>query len=194
MDQPTSLRFVVLLGSLRRQSYHAAVAKSLPSLAPDGVTIDMLGSVGDIPHYNSDVQAVGFPTQVVAMGEAIALADAVVVLTAEYNYSVPGVLKNALDWLSRLAPQLFAGKPVAIQSGSPGPIGGARAQYHLRQSLVFLDAYVLNKPEVIIGGIAGKIDSNLQELTDAVTRDLLRQQLAALSILARRARELRLAA
>ena len=86
------------------------------------------------------------------MAEKITAADGVIIVTPEYNYSVPGILKNALDWLSRLSPQPLAGKPVAIQTASPGLIGGARAQYHLRQSLVFLDALVLNKPEAMVGG------------------------------------------
>jgi len=96
------LRFVILLGSLRKASFHATLARSLPSLAPEGVSIEFLGSVGDIPHYDADVQAEGFPESVVKMGKAIKQADAVIIVTPEYNYSVPGVLKNALDWISRL--------------------------------------------------------------------------------------------
>jgi chromate reductase len=137
------LHFVTLLGSLRQGSYNAAVASALPSLAPDGVTITALGSIAEFPHYDADLQAVGIPPAVLGMAAAIAAADSVIIVTPEYNYSVPGTLKNALDWLSRLSLQPFAGKPVAIQSASPGAIGGARAQYHLRQILVFLDAQVL---------------------------------------------------
>lgn len=157
------LRFVVLLGSLRKASFNATLARSLPSLAPEGVSIEFLESVGDIPHYDADVQAEGFPESVVKMGKAIKQADAVIIVSPEYNYSVPGVLKNALDWISRLPDTPFAGKPVAIQTGSPGLIGGARAQYHLRQILVFFDALVLNKPEVMVGQIPSKVDQEKDE-------------------------------
>ncbi|MFK9003012.1 NADPH-dependent FMN reductase [Pseudomonas pergaminensis] len=178
------LRFVVLLGSLRKASFNATLARSLPSLAPEGVSIELLGSVGDIPHYDADVQAEGFPESVVKMGKAIKQADAVIIVTPEYNYSVPGVLKNALDWISRLPDTPFAGKPVAIQTGSPGLIGGARAQYHLRQILVFFDALVLNKPEVMVGQIPSKVDQEKDEISDAATRDFVANQLVALSKMA----------
>ena len=185
MTYSTPIRFVTLLGSLRTGSLHAALAGTLPSLAPDGVTISPLGSIGDLPHYDADLQAEGFPPAVLAMADAIRDADGVIVVTPEHNYSVPGALKNALDWLSRVTPQPFAGKPVAIQTGSPGMIGGARAQYHLRQIMVFLDAHVLNRPEIMIGGMGGKVDPETHEITDEVTAGLVAQQLAALSALAR---------
>ena len=120
------------------------------------------------------------------MGEAIAKADGIIIVTPEYNYSIPGVLKNAIDWLSRLPNQPFAGKPTAIQSGSPGALGGARAQYQLRQSLVFLDASVLNKPEVMVSQIMTKVDATTMELTDQTTRDFIAGQLKAFATFARR--------
>lgn len=175
------LRFVVLLGSLRKASFHATLARSLQSIAPEGVSIELLDSVGEIPHYDADIQANGFPEPVVSMGKAIKEADAVIIVTPEYNYSVPGVLKNALDWVSRLPDTPFAGKPVALQTGSPGLIGGARAQYHLRQILVFFDALVLNKPEVIVGQLPSKVDQENDQITDAATRDFIATQLVALS-------------
>ncbi|MGO4869045.1 MAG: NADPH-dependent FMN reductase [Roseiarcus sp.] len=184
VDKP--LRFVVLVGSLRRGSFNAAIARALPGLAPGDVKIVPLGSVGEFPLFNQDVQAQGFPPAVVAMGEAIAKADGVIIVTPEYNYSVPGVLKNAIDWLSRLPNQPFAGKPVAIQSASPGLFGGVRAQHHLRQSLVFLDARTLARPEVIIGQAASKIDEKTGELTDKATREFIAQQLRAFAAFARR--------
>lgn len=185
MDTPKALHFVTLLGSLRSGSLHAAVARALPSLAPEGVTISELGSIAELPHYDADVQASGFPPAVLAMADAIHKADGVVIVTPEYNYSVPGTLKNALDWLSRVTPQPLLGKSVAIQTGSPGTIGGARAQYHLRQVMVFLDARALNKPEVMIGGMTGKVDPAAGEITDEVTIELIRQQLAALAAMSR---------
>jgi chromate reductase len=122
------------------------------------------------------------------MGEAIAQADGVIIVTPEYNYSVPGVLKNGLDWLSRLPAQPFAGKPTALQSASPGMIGGARAQYHLRQILVFLDAAVFNKPEVMIGQVMTKVDAGSGELTDEATRTFITGQLTSFAAFARRGR------
>ncbi|MGY2046681.1 NADPH-dependent FMN reductase [Methylobacterium sp. JK268] len=185
---PRTLRFVTLVGSLRKGSCNAAIARALPALASEGVTVEPLGSIGAFPLYDADIQADGFPAEVVAMGEAIKAADAVLIVTPEYNYSIPGGLKNALDWLSRLPSAPFAGKPVALQSASPGMIGGARCQYHLRQVLVFLDAHVLNKPEVMVGGVAGKVDVESGTITDEATRGFLAKQLEALAALARRVR------
>ena len=180
------LHFVTLLGSLRHGSYSGAIARALPALAPEGVSISPLGSVGDLPHYDADLQAQGFPAAVLAMAGEIARADGVIIITPEYNYSVPGVLKNALDWLSRLPSPPFVGKPVAIQSSSPGLIGGARAQYHLRQILVFLDVFVLNKPEVMVGQVSNKVDATSLELTDQATREFIAGQLKAFAAFARR--------
>lgn len=181
MTTPRPLHFVILLGSLRKASVNAAIARALPELAPEGVSIELLGSIGEFPHYDADLQEQGFPPEVLAMAEKVRQADGVVIVTPEYNYSVPGVLKNAIDWLSRVSPPPFAGKPVAIQTASPGQIGGARAQYHLRQSLVFLDARVLNKPEIMVSAAYAKVDPETLLLTDASTRDHLAGQLAALA-------------
>jgi chromate reductase len=179
------LRFVVLLGSLREASVNRIIADALPSLAPEGVSIEQLGSIGDIPHFNQDLLDTGVPVPVATMAKAISGADGVIIDTPEYNYSVPGVLKNALDWLSRVQPQPFAGKPVAIQTASPGMIGGARAQYHLRQSLVFLDAVALNKPEVMISQVMAKVDIATRTIIDAATTAFIRTQIDALAALAR---------
>lgn len=184
VDKP--LDFVVLLGSLRRGSYNAAIARALPTLAPAGVTIAPLGSIGDLPLYNFDLHEHGFPPAVVTMGEAIGKADGVIIVTPEYNYSVPGGLKNALDWISRLPSKPFADKPVAIQSASPGGFGGVRAQHHLRQILVFLDARALAQPEVMIPQVQHKVDAETGELTDKATRDFIARQLEAFAAFARR--------
>ncbi|CNE30649.1 putative NAD(P)H-dependent FMN reductase [Yersinia nurmii] len=176
------LKLVTLLGSLRSGSYNAMVAKALPQLAPAGVTIEALPSIRDIPLYDADVQQEdGVPASVEAIAEQIRQADGVIIVTPEYNYSVPGGLKNAIDWLSRLQNQPLAGKPVLIQTSSMGPIGGARCQYHLRQILVFLDAMVMNKPEFMGGVIQSKVDEDRRELTDQGTLDFLTKQLAAFS-------------
>ena len=184
VDKP--LRFVVLVGSLRRGSFNAAIARALPALAPGEVTIVPLGSIGEFPLFNQDLEAQCLPSAVVAMGEAIAKADGVIIVTPEYNYSVPGVLKNALDWLSRLPTKPFAGKPVAIQSASPGLFGGVRAQHHLRQSLVFLDARALAQPEVTVAQARSKFDEKTGELTDAATREFIAKQLQAFAAFVRR--------
>lgn len=185
MSDPRPLTFVVLLGSLRKASFNAAIARALPELAPEGVTVQALGSIGDFPIYDMDRQAEGMPPEVTEMAEAIRASDGVIIVTPEYNYSIPGGLKNALDWLSRVSPQPFIGKPVAIQTASPGMIGGARCQYHLRQVLVFLDARTLNKPEVIIGQVSSKVDPDTLTLTDEATRGFIKTQLEALATVAR---------
>ncbi|NYU10435.1 hypothetical protein A8O28_15365 [Enterobacteriaceae bacterium CCUG 67584] len=184
MSQAQPLKFVSLLGSLRAVSFNAVVARNLGLLAPAGVEVNALGSVGGIPHYNADLQAQEFPDAVVQMGKAIAAADGLIIVTPEYNYSVPGALKNALDWLSRLPDTPVAGKPVAILTASPGAIGGARAQYHLRQILVFLNGRVLNKPEVMIGQAASRLDPETDSITDADARSLITDQLSALAEMA----------
>jgi len=182
-DRP--LCFAVLVGSLRKNSYNAAVARALPALAPAGVTIETLGSIGDIPHYDADLQAEGFPDAVTEMGVTLQRADGVIIVTPEYNYSIPGALKNTIDWLSRLPDTPLAGKVAAIITASPGAIGGARAQYHLRQTMVFLDLHVLNKPEVMIGACAAKIDEQ-GRLHDQPTRDIIARQISTLAERARR--------
>src|SRR6266436_707350 len=175
-----NLNIVSICGSLRKGSFNAMVQRLLPSLAPDGMTIKSAPSFADFPLYNADVQNTsGFPAPVNALADAIRAADGVIFISPEYNFSIPGGLKNAIDWVSRLQNQPFAGKPIALQSASPGPLGGARVQYDLRRAMVFLDAFVLNKPEIFIGGCAAKIDEKTGELNDETTRNFIKQQLAA---------------
>ncbi|OAT37017.1 putative oxidoreductase [Hafnia paralvei ATCC 29927] len=184
-DKP--LKIVTLLGSLRKGSYNAIVANALPDLAPKHVTIEALPSIRDIPLYDADLQQdEGFPAQIEAIAEEIRQADGVIIVTPEYNYSVPGGLKNAIDWISRLPNQPLAGKPVAIQTSSMGPIGGARCQYHLRQILVFLDCQVMNKPEFMGGVIQSKVDEQKGILTDTSTIEFLGKQLSAFADYVRR--------
>jgi chromate reductase, NAD(P)H dehydrogenase (quinone) len=174
-DRPLS--FVTMLGSLREGSLNRVVAKALPALPPQGVKIGALASLGDLPLYNADIQAEGFPLPVRQMGDAIKQADGVIIVTPEYNYSVPGLLKNAIDWISRLPDTPFAGKPVDIMSASPSILGGARAHYHLRQSMVFLDALVMNKPEIIITFASQKLDVENGKISDDATRDIVTKNL-----------------
>jgi chromate reductase len=176
-----TLNVITICGSLRKGSYNAMVQRVLPSLAPEGLVLKEAPSFAAFPLYNADVQsATGFPDPVVALADAIRAADGVIFVTPEYNFSIPGGLKNAIDWVSRLPSQPFAGKPVALQSASPGPLGGARVQYDLRRAMVFLDAFVLNKPEIFVGGCASKIDEKTGELKDEATRNFIKQQLAAM--------------
>jgi chromate reductase len=174
-----TLKVVTLLGSLRKGSFNGMVARTLPGIAPAGMDISALPSIGDIPLYDADMQEEeGFPQRVQEIAQQIREADGVVIVTPEYNYSVPGGLKNAIDWLSRLPEQPLSGKPVLIQTSSMGAIG-ARCQYHLRQILVFLDAMVMNKPEFMGGVIQNKVDPQSGEVVDQSTLDHLRGQLTA---------------
>jgi chromate reductase len=185
MAKDAPLHFVVMVGSLRKASFNAAIARALPALAPDGVTIEPLPSVGGFPLYNHDGQDKGFPPIVTTAAEAIRKADGVIIVTPEYNHSIPGVLKNAIDWISRLPNQPFGGKPIALETSSPSLFGGLRAQLHLRHVFVYLDGRVLNKPEVIIAQVNTKIDSAAGELTDPATRGFIADQLKAFADFAR---------
>jgi chromate reductase, NAD(P)H dehydrogenase (quinone) len=169
-----------ICGSLRKGSYNRMLMQVLPGLAPAGMSIKEAPPFAEFPLYNADVQnSTGFPAAVTTMADAIRAADGVIFCTPEYNFSIPGGLKNAIDWVSRLQNQPFAGKPIAIQSASPGPLGGGRVQYDLRRTMVFLDALTLNKPEVFVGGCASKFDEKTGEVKDEATRNFIKQQLDA---------------
>ena len=171
---------ISICGSLRKGSYNHMVMKLLPGLAPSGMVITEAPSFAEFPLYNADIQdSTGFPAPVNALADAIRAAVGVIFCTPEYSYSLPGGLKNAIDWVSRLPNQPFAGKPIAIQSASPDPLGGGRVQYDLRRAMVFLDALTLNKPEIFIGNCASKFDDKTGELKDDTTRNFIRQQLEA---------------
>jgi chromate reductase len=135
--------------------------------------------ISAVPLYNEDVRAQGFPPPVETLRRQIAAADALLFVTPEYNYSMPGVLKNAIDWASRPPNQPFAGKPVAIMGAAAGMAGSARAQYDLRRSCVFLDMHPINKPEVLIGQAQTKFDAE-GRFTDEVGRGLIHDLLVAL--------------
>jgi len=176
----STLNVVSICGSLRQGSYNRMVMNALPGLAPEGMQIGEGPPYREFPLYNADIQNTsGFPVPVNTLADAIHAADGVIFVTAEYNFGIPGPLKNAIDWLSRLKDQPFVGKPIALQSASPGPVGGARVQYDMRRSMVFLDALTLNKPEIFIGNCATRIDDKTGEIKDAQTKDLIKQQLAA---------------
>lgn len=165
-------------GSLRKGSFNRALINAALELAPEGAELKIFDLDG-IPLYNQDNEGRP-PERVVAFKEAIRNADALLIATPEYNYSIPGVLKNAIDWASRpYDDNVFRGKPSAIMSASGSMIGGARAQYHLRQVFVFLDMHPINKPEVIVSMAQEKIDKD-GKVTDAHTREKIKELLEAL--------------
>jgi chromate reductase, NAD(P)H dehydrogenase (quinone) len=180
MNGATSpLRVLGICGSLRRGSFNAAVLRALPVLAPDNMKVEMAPSLADFPLYNADMQNEdGFPQPAVRLKEMIEAADGLVFVSPEYNFSIPGVLKNAIDWVSRFPDQPFKGKPILLQSAAIGVLGGARMQYHLRQTMVFLEAIVFTKPEVFVTFAKSKIDEE-GRLHDEQTREVIRGQLAA---------------
>lgn len=171
---------ISICGSLRKASYNAALARALPSLAPAGMIIAPAPLWEKFPIYNADNQnSSGFPADVIAWADAIRAADAVIIVSPEYNWSIPGGLKNAIDWVSRLKDIPFANKPIALQSCSGGLLGGSRMQYHLRMALTTLDGLLFGKPEVFVNFSAKKFDEKTLALTDQPTIDMVKQQLAA---------------
>jgi chromate reductase len=172
----TTLNVVSICGSLRKGSYNAALTRALPKLAPAGMNIMPAPPFDGFPHYNHDLDV---PRDVIAHADAIRAADGVIIVAPEYNWTIPGALKNALDWVSRLKDQPFKDKPVALQSASVALLGGARMQYHLRQALVSLDAHCFLRPEVIVTFAKEKFDPNSLELTDPAAIEMVKQQLAA---------------
>jgi chromate reductase len=168
-----------IAGSLRRASYNRALLLAAQELAPEGVTLDTFDLIA-IPPYNFDDEAV-LPAPVAALKARIRAADAILIATPEYNYSVPGVLKNAIDWASRpYGDSAWEAKPVALMGASVSTVGTARAQYHLRQSLTALNCYTLNRPEVLIGAAAQKFDA-AGNLTDAKSREMIARLLTSLA-------------
>jgi chromate reductase, NAD(P)H dehydrogenase (quinone) len=181
------LDVLVICGSLRKGSYNAALARTLPALALAGLSLRFAQSFADFPIYDADIQtASGFPAQVNAWADAIRSADALIIVSPEYNWSIPGGLKNAIDWVSRMKDQPFKDKPVALQSVAGGILGGSRAQYHLRHSLTSVDAILFGRPEVIVTFAPQKFDDKTLELKDATAIDLIKQQLAGFEAFVRR--------
>ena len=169
---------VAICGSLRKGSFNRQLMNASIGLAPAGMTIKEAPSFAKMPIYNfDDQQSTGFPKDADALHEAIGAADAVLVVSPEYNWSVPAGLKNAVDWLSRYKDVSFKDKPVAIQSAAGGLLGGARMQYALRMVLQAVDAQLFGKPEVIVNMAASKFADG--KLTDQGAQDLIKQQLTA---------------
>jgi chromate reductase len=183
MSEP--IKLVAFCGSLRKASFNRMALDVFAGKLPAGCTMQTI-EIGDWPLYDADVQAQGFPAQVTAAQQAMLAADGIVFATPEYNYSVSGVLKNAIDWLSRMTPQPFAAKPIAMFGAAGGPLGTARAQYHLRQMMVFLDGRPVNKPEVMIGQAHTKFVDG--KFTDEVGAKLLADLGASLALAVRQSK------
>jgi chromate reductase, NAD(P)H dehydrogenase (quinone) len=164
-----TVTLIGITGSLRKASLNTALLRAAVELAPAGITLET-ATLHGIPLYDGDVEAgEGIPAPVVALAERMQAAAGVLIVSPEYNYGIPGGLKNAVDWLSRVKPQPFQGKPTGILGASPGRLGTARMQYQLRQVLLCLDARVLNRPEVMVAGATTLIDGD-GRLTDEPTR------------------------
>lgn len=167
-----------IAGSLRKGSYNKAILRAAQQLAPTGTVLEIFELDG-IPPFNQDEDSRP-PQRVVELKARVRAADAILFATPEYNYSIPGVLKNAIDWASRpYGDNAWNEKPVAIMGASIGMLGTARAQYHLRQCFVFLNMHALNQPEVMIANASQRFDER-GNLTDEKAREFIRQQLEAL--------------
>ena len=173
----STLDVVGLCGSLRQASLNMAALRLAGELMPRSMALSIV-SWRDVPLFDGDVFAHGLPPAVGALRERIRRADAVLIATPEYNFSVPGGLKNVFDWTSRGDDQPWVHKPVAMLSASPGPLGGARVQYDLRKVMLYLNAMVLIKPEIFIAQAAGKFDAD-GRCTDATTHKFVGDQMTA---------------
>lgn len=166
------LRVVGIAGSLRQASYNRALLRAAQELAPERLKIEIHDLAG-VPLYNEDVESAGVPRAVTDLRQAIAAADGFLIATPEYNHGVPGVLKNAFDWLSRPPRRsVLQGKPTALMGATPGTTGTARGQSQLRQSFVFTDTPAMLQPEVLVGRAHERFDSE-GNLTDQKVRDYL---------------------
>ena len=176
MSRP--VRILGIAGSLRRNSYNRAALRAATELAPEGASIETFELDG-IPGFNEDEEQ-NPPAKVVELKRLVREVDAILFVTPEYNYSVPGVLKNAIDWASRpYGDSAWNGKPAAIMGASVGAIGTARAQYHLRQMMVFLNMFPVNQPEVMIANASQRFDAE-GNLTDDATKEFIRQLMESL--------------
>ena len=180
-----NMRIVGVGGTLRKGSYSKALLLEAQKLAPEGVVIEIT-EIGDFPLYNPDIP---MPDSVQKFKNTIKEADAILFSTAEYNYSIPGALKNAIDWGSRpYGDNSWENKPVAMMSESIGMLGGVKAQYHLRQTMLFTNMHPLNRPEVIVGMVKEKFDEQ-GNLTDEHTKEKIKELIQALVVWAERLKE-----
>jgi chromate reductase len=175
-----ALKILAISGSLRAGSLNTRLLEAAVELVPSGMTVELYEGLGEIPHYNADLDGAATPPAVVDLRSRIARADGVLIATPEYNYSIPGVLKNAIDWASRpSATSALRRKPVAAMGAAPGNFGTVRAQLALRQMWVWIDAMPVVKPEVHVFRAAERFDAS-GRLTDVATRELIVELLEAL--------------
>src|SRR5881392_1356861 len=183
MSDSGGIKVLAICGSLCKASYNMAALRVAIAQKPSNMTVEV-ADISQIPPYNEDVRQQGFPPTVETLRRQIGAADALLFACPEYNDSMSGVLKNAIDWASRPPDQPFAGKACAILGAAAGMAGSARAQGDLRRSMVFLDMHPLNKPEVLIGQAQTKFDDQ-GKLTDEAARGFIRDMMAALDRWAR---------
>ena len=182
---PSPLKIFGISGSLRKGSFNRMLLRTAQQLTPEDAKLESYERLGEIPPFNQDEES-SPPPVVVDLKHQIRGSDAILIVTPEYNYSVPGVLKNAIDWASRpYGDSAWKNKPVAIMGASPGILGSARAQYHLRQMFVFLNIHAVNQPEVMIANAASRFDPR-GRLTDETSRMLIRDLLQKLVTFTRR--------
>ncbi len=166
------IQVLAIVGSLRKGSYNRMLLNAAIEVAPPGMSFE-IAEIGDFPPYNQDVEDAGAPAPVARFKDQIRSADGLLIATPEYNYSMPGMLKNAIDWASRPPKDNpFNGKPCGVMSASTGMGGGAKAQYHFRQSCVFVNMFPMNKPEIVIIRAQEKFNSD-GKLTDEPTIKIL---------------------
>ena len=169
------MKIIAISGALRKASTNTGLLRALKDVAASGIEID-IATLHGIPLYDGDFEKQsGKPQSVKDMDARIRSAAAVIIATPEYNFSIPGVLKNATDWLSR-GGSPFKSKPVGILGSADGPLGTGRSQYHLRQNLQGLEALTMPKPEIFVGHSSTKFDQN-GNLTDGDTRERLQEWL-----------------
>lgn len=178
------LTILALSGSLRKGSYNTALLHAAAELAPAGTSVRIF-DLSEIPLYNDDVRTQGYPAPAEGLRRAVAEADALLISTPEYNRSFSGIIKNALDWVSRPPAPPAAGKAASVIGAGPGALGTALANYQLRQVLSVMGCHVVPGAEVLVGGAGGKFDAE-GRLTDEGTRKFLGEHLAKLTDLARR--------
>jgi len=182
---PDKLNIVAISGSLRSKSFNTSLLRAMQDIADENMSID-IARLNGIPVYDGDDEdASGIPQIVTDLAERIRAADGVIIATPEYNFSIPGGLKNANDWISRVKDQPFGNKPVGVVGAAAGPLGTARSQYQLRQNLVGLSALTMSKPEVFVGSAHTKFADD-GSLADEETGKFLKLWLDAFDAWVRR--------
>jgi chromate reductase len=173
-----TIRVAAFAGSLRKASYNRALLRAAVELVPANMTIEIL-EIGGIPVYNADVEAEGDPAAVAEFKRQVGAADGLLIATPEYNYGVPGVTKNVIDWASRPPREsVLDGKPVAVMGATPGMWGTARGQAQLRQAFTFTNSIAMLKPEILVARAREKFDDQ-GRLVDETTREFLGKFLVA---------------